>query len=552
MEYLRIQDVQKINTEGVRPYVMAALDRLKTVQETTPQVIMSLVGNGQLEEQLRNAESEIMSNPRAATNSQLAPFAGAYFANEEVIGGSRVSDALAAINATELTNPMSDKIKLGPGVGAIQAPGFYQYLLRKGYSDVNRTVNYTAPFGTVDARRGIKAIMDARIDPECDFFSEDGVFITQGATEGIDLGLEAISKQYSGSRVVFLGPSYYTGPFSAAQKGLQVDRLLTNPVKVDGEVSFFPSAQEIKDALPADTRLLVITSPNNPNGEIYSDNDLTEIFKLAKERNMFVLLDSIFESLSFNSQDTLSPLSIAEASGALDRLIVVDSLSKTMNFPGERVGYMATTNKVVADELTNLVLARRCNPQLTLGPLLEFEGLARQVNQMARNNPQIRLETIVKELFSSGKSTLDQIEFLGMYDKWQGWNREVNRYYADNLQLTRAILNGSIEGYSPDKAAFNTFVKPQGLPVGTNSMDFLAKLMFTQGVYTQVGPCFGLSQKMWDNNLGVWSRITYACSRKDLIEGVTRLIAFSKFYAERNFGDPNAFPTLQISYDNQI
>ena len=78
-------------------------------------------------------------------------------------------------------------------------------------------------------------------------------------------------------------------------------------------------------------------------------------------------------------------------------------------------------------------------------------------------------------------------------------------------------------------------------------MDFLAKFMYTMATYTQVGPCFGISQTCWDKNLGIWPRVTYASSREDLIEALQRLVVFSRFYQEKNFGDPNKFPIIKIN-----
>jgi len=61
-----------------------------------------------------------------------------------------------------------------------------------------------------------------------------------------------------------------------------------------------------------------------------------------------------------------------------------------------------------------------------------------------------------------------------------------------------------------------------------------------------------MSQKLWDNKLGVWPRITYACSRNDLIENLIRLIIFSRFYIDKNLENPNIFPTLQVCYEKQV
>jgi len=559
MEYLKFRNVVEENKKGIKETVDDALSRLKLAQQTYPKLIMEVVRSGNLERQLSLAEEEADSSSRTNPNNDSSKSAGAYFLNEDVIGGSREVDVIDYTNRLGSSlvpnwKPAEQKLKLSPGIGLIEAPSLYRRLINQGLKNDRLTINYTAPFGTSDARKGIKSIMDSRIDPEGDFFPDTGVFVTEGATEGVDLFMETMAQLYPGSRVVFLGLSYYTGPFSAAQKGLVADRLITNPVDIGAQTRFFPSVDEIARSLPIDTKALVLTMPNNPNGETYGNQEMQRLIRLAKERGCLILFDGIFENMYFDQQNNYRsrPLQIAAADNSLDRIVTVDSLSKTRNLPGERIGFIASTNQKFVDTLTDVVLSRRCNPRLVLGPLLSFEGLARKTKALQANYPQTSLTTLVDYAMAKGSFPFDKKEFEQMYNQWDSWDQEVMKYYTSNLELVRTILKGEVSGWSPDDAAFNTFVR--AIPPGknANSMDYLAKLMFTLATYTQVGPCFGLSQRTWDNQLGIWSRITYACSRNDLTEALIRFITFTRYYAEKNFGDPNRFPVLKISYDNLI
>lgn len=559
MEYLKYKNIAEQNKQGIGEIVQDTLTRLKTAQSTYPNLIMEVVKSGRLEEQIALAQKEAMTSSRSNPEARTSDSAGAYFLNEDVIGGSREPDVIDYTNRLgSLVVPgwskSLQKLKLSPGIGFVEAPPLYRRLIDQGLRDEKLTVNYTAPFGTSDSRKGIKSIMDSRIDPEGDFFPDDGVFVTEGATEGIDLFMETVARLYPSSRVIFLGLSYYTGPFSAQQKGLTADRLMANPINVGEDTRFFPSVEEITSSLPKDTRALVLTMPNNPNGETYSDSEMQKLVRLAKETGCMILFDGIFENMYFDERENFRsrPLQIAAENGSLDRIVVVDSLSKTKNLPGERIGFIASTNREFSDTLTDVVLSRRCNPRLILGPLLRFEGLARQMRALQTDYPEIPLRALVDRVMGKGSFPFDKRGFEEMYRQWNNWNEEVMRYYASNLEIVRQVLKGEISGSSPDEAAFNTFVRTITPGKGVNNMDYLAKLMFTLGTYTQVGPCFGLSQKIWDEQLGIWSRITYACSRKDLTEALIRLVTFSRYYAEKNFGDPDKFPTLQISYDNLI
>ena len=560
MENLKITNVIEANKSGITELVKRSLVELEVAQRRYPNVIMDVVQSGKLSKQLDLTEKETEGNSRIDKLSPLSNTAGAYFFNEEIIGGSREKQALSDVNESGIKTLGNSwkrqdmKLKLGPGIGLIEAPSLYKELLKLGISNPDLSLNYTAPFGTLDARRGIKDIMDARIDPEGDFFPDNGVFITEGATEGIDLFMEALSKIAPNSRIVFLGLSYYTGPYSAFQKDLQIDRLVTNPIRSDNKTRFFPTASEIEKSIASDTKAFVLTIPNNPNGETYSDQELVKIMQIVKERNIYVLFDAIFENLYFDGSENYRSrlLQIAAETGALDRVVVVDSLSKTKNFAGERIGFMATTDKEMLNSLENVILSRRCNPRLTLGPILRFEGLARKARGLLNNSPNISFDTVVDFVMKDGKYPFSKQEFVNKFINWDNWNNESLRYYQDNLRIVKALLDKTAVAWSPDQGAFNTFVKVAEAENNVNSMDFLAKFMYTMATYTQVGPCFGISQTCWDKNLGIWPRITYASSREDLIEALKRLVVFSRFYQEKNFGDPNKFPILKIRFDEQI
>lgn len=551
MERLTFTNIQEANGTSIAETVKQGLDRLTMAQRVYPPAILKIVADGDLSREIDRAYKGILKNPRA---SPLSNSAGAYFGVEEIISNSEAEEkAISFLKKLGIFYGDGKKLKLGPGIGFVEAPSLYTSLIKDGLQNPDLTLNYTGPSGTSETRKGIKAIVDSKIDPEGNFFPIEGVFLTQGATEAIDLFMSAISTLNPNSRVIFLGLSYYTGPFSAKQKGLTIERLMASPINPSSETKFFPTPEQISQSVPADTKAMVLTMPNNPNGEIYSTGELTKIIQFAKDRNILILFDAIFENMYYdeskNFQSTV--LKTAHELGALDNIIIVDGLSKTMNFPGERIGYLATTNIDVIEGLTNIVLARICNPRLTLEPVLQFEGLARQVKTLQLQSPNTRLEIIIDKVLIRSNA-FNKGAFLKMYSEWDSWNKEVLKFYKGNLEIVKAVLNSSIDAGSPDTAAFNTFIKLSGLPQGTNNMDYVAKLMFTLATYTQVGPCFGLSQKIWDRDLGVWSRITYACNRNDLIEGLARLVIFTKFYAEKNFGDPNKFPVLQISYDKQI
>lgn len=553
MEILRIKDIRKMNQENLGTQIQFAVRKLNARRPTYNTFIADTIASGKVANQIQLAAVEAQTRRRTTEGNDLSKAAGAYFLNEDIFGGSRVSDVLAYSDIRN-SDWQRGKIKLGPGISLIEAPKFYNTLKQIGQSNPELTINYNAPFGTFATRKGIKQMMDAKIDPEGDYFPDTGVYLTQGATEGIDLFMEMLSKNNPGSRVVFLGLSYYTGPYAAVQKGLTIERIIADTVTSTGKTRFFPSAKQIISTLPQDTKSLVLTMPNNPNGETYSDQELRKIIIIAKEKNLLVLFDCIFENMYFDETKNYQSrvLQIAQEVGALDTIIVVDSLSKSQNLPGPRIGFLATTNQETANALEDIVIGRRCNPDLTIEPIIQFEGLARQIKALQVRFSGTSIDRFIEEVMNQNNYPFNKTDFLQMYEEWDIWNSTVRQYYRDNLELVTLVMSNVLNAGSPNDAAFNTFVKLENVPEGTNSNDFLGKLMFTLATYTQSGACFGLSQKAWDKYLGLWVRVSYASSRKDLIEGLLRLIIFTEQYAEMDLGDPKKYPALDITYKEQI
>lgn len=555
MEILRLSDVSEANRTGISPYINMALNRFRREQKLYTTMISDVAESDFIKTQIEKTLTDECRR-RTDLDDKLSTAAGVYFFNEDNLG-NRESEAVSYTNTLAERiglRTLQGKVKLGGGVGYIYPPGIYRKLTEEGINTERLIINYNAPGGTLDTRIGINAIVDTKIDPEGKFFPENGVFLINNAASGaIDVFMATVSKLRKNSRVVFLGLSYYQGPYSAVTKELEIERFIADPVLPGNQTRFLPTPDELTKKLPSDTSTIVLTQPNNPNGETYSYEELKKIIQLAKEKNIFIMFDAIFENMYFDEQKNYQSdvLKSANELGALDQIVVADSLSKTKNYAGERVGYIATTNEKFIYELEEIVMAGSCCARLTLEPLIQFEGLARKIKSLRAISPATKLDLILDKVAREAGIS-EKIAFLEMYTQWDEWGTQALQYYRDNLELTKAILKKSVDAGSPDTAAFNTLVRLNGPRKGTNNLDYLAKLLFTTAIYTQSGPCFGLSQARWDNELGIWPRVTYASSRKDITEGLIRLIAFNNYYVEKDFGNPNKFPVLNISYDKQI
>jgi len=142
-----------------------------------------------------------------------------------------------------------------------------------------------------------------------------------------------------GDEVIILQPSWPSYPgFVLLAGGVPV------PVPLHGP-DFQPSREDVNHRITERTKMILVNSPNNPTGAVYSQSCLLELARLAKERDLAILTDEVYEKIIFDGNKHFS---IASQPEFRDSTITVNSFSKTYAMTGWRVGY------VVADEaITN-------------------------------------------------------------------------------------------------------------------------------------------------------------------------------------------------------
>ena len=136
------------------------------------------------------------------------------------------------------------------------------------------------------------------------------------------------------------------------------------PVYIEGtaDQQYKVSTQQIQAAITEKTRAIILNSPSNPSGMIYSEEELTEIAKVCKEANIWIISDEIYEKLIYGDAKHVS---IAETSDdAKERTIVINGVSKSHSMTGWRIGY-AAGNKEVIKAMTDLASHSTSNPVTT-------------------------------------------------------------------------------------------------------------------------------------------------------------------------------------------
>jgi len=182
----------------------------------------------------------------------------------------------------------------------------------------------------------------------------DNIQITTGGSEAIIFALICISDV--GEEVIVFEP-FYTNYNSFAR---MADINLV-PISTKAEDGFhLPDIRTIQKKITSKTRGILLATPNNPTGTVYTREEMENIVELAKKHNLFVLSDEVYREFIYEGVHT----SIMNIEGIEDRAILLDSISKRFSACGARIGCLVSKNKEITDTALKLGQSRLCSPSI--------------------------------------------------------------------------------------------------------------------------------------------------------------------------------------------
>lgn len=201
--------------------------------------------------------------------------------------------------------------------------------LHEGYT------HYTRGAGLLQLREAISQKLLEENGIEADPKTE--VTVTAGGFAAIFATIQATIDP--GDEVVILQPAWpsYSG-FVKLAGGVPVHVSLHDPV-------FEPNRSDLERHITDRTRMIIVNSPNNPTGAVCSRNSLLDLANIAKDDDILVLTDEVYEKLVFDRNEHFSVASRPEFK---DSVITVNSFSKTYAMTGWRVGYVVASERITS------------------------------------------------------------------------------------------------------------------------------------------------------------------------------------------------------------
>lgn len=253
-------------------------------------------------------------------------------------------------------------------------------------------------------------------------------------------------------------------------------------VKTFAKDGYKMTAKELEAAITEKTKLLILNSPNNPTGAVYTKDELAAIAKVCEKKKIYVISDEIYEKLVYGGEEHIS---IASLSGYMkEHTVVVNGMSKSYSMTGWRIGYLAAPS-----DIAKAVSSMQSHTTSNACSIAQYASVAALTSDESN------------KFIENMQKTFD----------------ERRKYMVKTLQETKGIV------LPEPKGAFYVFAdvsayygkKFAGEEV-KDSLSF-ANLALKKGVAVVPGAAFG------DDNC---IRLSYAISLEDVKEGLKRLKEF--------------------------
>lgn len=248
-------------------------------------------------------------------------------------------------------------------------------------------IRYTPADGTVDMKQAIirytEEFYNRKVEPE-------NVIASGGAKQAIMVCLQAILNPQE--EAIFPAPYWVSYPEMVKLCG-------AIPVPVypeDG--TFYPRLQDIEQVVTSYTKAVIINSPNNPTGAVYSEQFIADIVEFCEKRDLYLIMDDIYHRLIFDGRKPINCYKYAKDNSDNSKLIVVNGVSKAYAMTGFRIGWAVANTKLI-EVMTNIQAHQTSGPSVVLqkaavGAINGMQSQVESLRMTLENNRNVMMEQL--------------------------------------------------------------------------------------------------------------------------------------------------------------
>ena len=372
-----------------------------------------------------------------------------------------VTMAITAM-ARELKAQGKDILSFSAGEPDFDTPQVIKDAAIKAIQDGH--TKYTAVEGTIATKQAI--ISKLKTDHGLEY-NLDEILVSNGAKHSLFNLFQCLVEE--GDEVIIPAPYWVTYPEQVKYSdGVPVF------IETDDSTNFKITAAQLKAAITPKTKILLLNTPSNPTGGVYTKEELLSLAEVLKGTNILVLSDEMYEKIMYDGKEFTSVASISD--DMFQRTVTINGISKAVAMTGWRYGYIATPKK-------ELVKA-----------MIKLQG------QVTSNVNSITLQAAVAALDGSANKDIEMMR----------------QEFEKRRDVAVAQFN-AIKGITcvvPD-GAFYLFVNIKD--VNPNSMKFSADLLEKEGVAVVPGLAFGTEG---------YFKFSFATDLATIEEGIRRVKRF--------------------------
>ncbi|MBU1177639.1 pyridoxal phosphate-dependent aminotransferase [Patescibacteria group bacterium] len=226
-----------------------------------------------------------------------------------------------------LAQQYNDTVSLGQGIPAIPTPAY----IREGVIELLKSDDNIGKYSLQPGLPELKQEIARRVSRDAGrpVAADEEIIVTVGAMEGLAATIMALVEK--GDEVIVFDPSYAS---YQEQIALAEGQVVPVPLRAD---DWSLDEKALRSAVTAKTKAIIVCSPSNPTGTVFSRAELAVIAEVAVQNDLIVITDETYSFLTYDEAEFTSLLVFPELK---DRLVVCRSFSKEFAMTGWRVGYV--------------------------------------------------------------------------------------------------------------------------------------------------------------------------------------------------------------------
>jgi aspartate aminotransferase len=248
-------------------------------------------------------------------------------------------------------------------------------------------IKYTPTDGTPSLKKAIIRYMEENYEK---LVAPENIIVSTGAKQSLfNILFTIVNPQ---DEVILLAPHWVSYPE-------MVKMVYGIPVVIAPEDgTFHPRMEDIEAAVSSYTKAIIVNTPNNPSGAVYSEDFIADIVDFCEKRDIYLIMDDIYHKLVFDGYEAPSAYQYTKKDLENSRVIVTNGVSKVYGMTGFRIGWVVAPRKLV-EVMINIQAQTTSNPPVVSqaaaeGALLGVQSVVENLRLTIQNNRDVMMQEL--------------------------------------------------------------------------------------------------------------------------------------------------------------